>query len=253
MSQYPGGLATIEIENPDGPQLWVLPDVHVVRDMGLAAPVVLVSTIRGGEKGIELSTLDTSTPGYWEGHSWPNEYAVTVRPTTEEDAIATPTLSSTMPLPLGVIAFQLSREEALSPKLYALLDEENFVITMMLDSEAGLYLRHRGMWHPLVEDAVDGLTIQEVEETALDAYDQADEAGQLIPFGVMQTPSLVLQPAAVEPVQASALIIEVPKLTTQDDLEEAIAVATDRPEVQWWVERRAKALGLAAEFPWSDS
>jgi hypothetical protein len=252
MSQYPGGLATIEITTPEGPLLWVLPDVHVIEGV-YAAPIVLESSIRGGMKGVEISTLDRSTPGYWTGTSWPNERPVVVRPTTEEDAVGALTLRSPMPLPLGVIAYQLSREYAQMPKLYALMDDENFVITMMLDSEAGLYLRHRGMWHPLVEDAVDGLTIHEVEPSALDAYDQADEAGHLIPLGVMQMPELVLQPAEAEPVQASALIIEVPKLNTQDDLEQAIAVATDRPEVQWWVERRAKALGLEAEFPWSDT
>jgi hypothetical protein len=46
-------------------------------------------------------------------------------------------------------------------------------------------------------------------------------------------------------------IRDVPLLATAEDLPAAIAAAQIDPELQWWVERRAKALGLEADLPWA--
>jgi hypothetical protein len=44
----------------------------------------------------------------------------------------------------------------------------------------------------------------------------------------------------------------VPRLSSADDLAAAIEFADESPEFRWWVERRAKAMGLAVEYPWGD-
>jgi hypothetical protein len=59
---------------------------------------------------------------------------------------------------------------------------------------------------------------------------------------------------AREGVVAAAWGDDIPKLRSADDLPQAIQAAVDNPDLRWWVERRAKAMGLEhPEFPWSST
>jgi hypothetical protein len=251
------GMATLIIDALGGEVAWVADELRIddQKTMGSASPLVARFQIDDFEKHVALTSIDQSAPGYWTGVSWPNERNVVIRSTVESDAVLAHNIHSTMPLPLAVMSY-LVGGMAPPPKLFALSDDDGFVVTMMLDSEAGLYLRFSGQWFPLVEDAVDGLGLTEVDHDALDMFDQLDRAGKITHVGAMpKSPTAELvSAAAVTPSITAALgreaVIDVPRLDSAEDLPSAIAFADQTPEFRWWVERRAKAMGLAAEFPW---
>jgi hypothetical protein len=143
-------------------------------------------------------------------------------------------------------------------KLFALTDSDGFVVTMMLDTEAGLHLRFSGMWFDMVEEVVDGLGLTEVETAALDMFDQYDRSGQLVHVSAMPKDATaqvvgaaVVTASVTAGLAGEAAVLDVPRLDSADDLAGAISFAEEAPEFRWWVERRARAMGLTAEFPWS--
>lgn len=259
------GLATVIIGDRAIPDVaWIgsaSSDAGV--NLGRSAPVVLIIEAMDDAKVVELTDLDTSVPGNWTGRTWPDEQPVVVRPTLESDAIISTTMSGmpSVPMPLDVIgSIHASNGVFTMPTLWAMTDDDGFVVTMMLNSDTGLYVRFASAWHRLVDDdVVDGLSVVEVDDSSLEMFDQFDRAGQLVHVsamsqGGMPIPDEVLQepdPDAPVAVVSAAQLKEMPALASADDLPLAIAQAQADPELQWWVERRVKALGLSASLPWA--
>lgn len=231
-------------------------------------PAGIVAVANGYEKVVGLEFLDTSDPNLWEGFG--GAQTVKVRPAMEDDAVFSPLGVGVpqVPLPLPVQESLLYATEGVTaPVLYAMSDDQGFVVTLMLSTDVGIYLRASGAWHLLTEeDVVDGLTTVAVNDTAVDMFDQFDRAGQLVPTSAMpltnpldaetvpQREEGVVPNGATAPaggVVVASGVKTVPILASQDDIAEAIIAAEDDPDLQWWVERRVKALGLDAEFPWA--
>lgn len=213
----------------------------------------------GQDVWFPLSELAEVAPGMWTGRVASSESvgpAITIRPTVEADAVGV--FEPSIPLPLAVISELLSGGALTMPKLWAMSDDDGFVATMMLDSGAGLYVRYSGGWHRIIDaDAVDGLTVTEVDDASLDMYDQFDRAGQMVALSAMYSggqpvmAEMLTEGSPATPVPpAPSETREVPLLSSAADLDSAIDAAIGDEGLQWYVERRALALGLEAEFPW---
>jgi hypothetical protein len=269
VSQVYPRLATVVL-GTTSPAYWI---GTVANDPAEAAAsrVPFLLTIRFGagseRREIALDTLDTSKP-VWTGTRHVDEgdtsppLSVTVRPTRESDAMVAYSMSAapSIPLPVPVLDYMHNVEFTL-PTLYAMSEDDGFVATMMLNSDEGLYVRYSNLWHRLLDDdVVDGLSVDEVDASALDMFDQFDRAGQLVHITAMPRsgqpieapPAQAADPAAApQPMVSAAQVRTVPMLASADDLPAAIAAARHDPDLQWWVERRVKALGLEADLPWA--
>ena len=253
---------TIHVEYTDGrPPVTVLGHSVTLETTGGTPPHNLLLESGGDIKLVGLETIDTSQPMQWTGVGGPQQ--VTVRPTVEEDAVASPPIigAPAIPMPLPVLEQILyASEGVMVPVLYAMSEDDGFVVTLMLSTDQGLYVRFSGAWHLITnDDVVDGLNVTEIEGSGLDMFDQFDRAGQLVHVSAMPLANEpVIAPAQTTTAPATATVAsgvavkETPRLDTADDLPTAISAAVGSEELQWWVERRAKALGLSAEFPWAE-
>lgn len=213
-------------------------------------------------KDIGCDVLDTSGPE-WSGIMHMSEDdsgpppAVTVRNTIPDDALTAISMGGCpkIPMPVAVLAY-MHLVEFNVPHLYALSEDDGFVATMMLSTDSGIYIRYDSQWHEIMdEEAIDGLNVTEVADTALATFDEYDKAGQLVQADAMMRPDgspvqVNVTAGAAEAVTAGALLA-VPQLLSRDDLDGAITAAVDDPGLQWWVSRRVRALGFAdVALPW---
>lgn len=268
LKHFQGSPTTLVIQRPTGEELWIGSQVSWEAESD--PPIILTNHAFGDEKWFPLESLEEDAPQHWSGVLWSQGaepgHAITVRPTLESDAVNALTMSGfpSVPMPLAVISgLHASNGVFTMPTLWAMSDDDGFVATMMLNTDQGLFVRAASAWHELAdEDVVDGLGVTEVQDSALDLFDQFDRAGQLVHVSAMppaegsqdayQTPSTEVD----ESEQSTEAMIAaatrgVPLLSSADDLPAAIEMAEDDPDLQWWVERRAKALGLEAKFPWA--
>lgn len=209
----------------------------------------------GEYRKFAVTEVDQTSPNYWIAKSAPGEVHITVRLTDESDVLNSITVQASIPLPPDVIS-ALMEPNFNMPTLYAMSEDDGFVATMMLSSDTGMYMRYSGEWHTLNPDAIDGLNVTEVEGAALDMFDQFDRAGQLVNISAMPRATNEFPPnvglgTTTGPVAASsAVLMDVPEIITEDDARDAIEAAKDIPELQWFVARRIKVLGLNVEVPW---
>lgn len=140
-------------------------------------------------------------------------------------------------------------------------DDDNMVLTLLLATDAGLFVRYDGIWHPFTEpELFDSTYMIDVHENAIEVYDAADMIGAQVPGTAIpvelnetstEVPEPTRQAARQDPTPMAASAIEIPlTIDTEEDLQQAIVAATDSPGMRWYVEKRATALGLEVEFPW---
>lgn len=260
-SKFPT-LGSLIIHRPNGDEVWIgYQSWEAEGDI----PVLLTNEAMGDEKWFPFASLEEVAPNLWEGRLWTEQgegLRATIRPTVETDAITSVTMAGMprVPMPLDAIAsIHASSTGVVMPTLWAMSDDEGFVVTLMLNTDAGLYIRYASTWHLLSDDdVVDGLNVTEVEDTAMEMFDQFDRAGQLVHLTAMPTKEEVVQvvpegasTSEPAPVLSSVRTMDVPTLTSAEDLPAAIAMAEADPELRWWVERRMKALGIEASLPWT--
>jgi len=158
-------------------------------------------------------------------------------------------------LPVPVLAAIATGQIGTNMKLQAIVDEDdNMVLTLMLETDAGLFVRYDGLWHPFNEpELFDSTYMMEVHENAIQVYDAADVIGTQAPANVLPTDLNEIDATTLDPVErplAASAIEIVLTIDTEEDLNSAIVAATDSPGMRWYVEKRATALGLEVEFPW---
>lgn len=171
---------------------------------------------------------------------------------------------SAVPWPKSVVQDWMIGEGPIM--LNALVDNNGDVATLLLDSPSASYVRYTGQWFLLPDiEAISDYDLVAVEDTALDLYDPADQTGKSVKITSMPVKpeedfrvavnysgdpdAAALQPLVVEAVVAS---LTVPTIASARDIPSAIEFAAEHPDFRWYVERRAKALGLGNEFPWNE-
>jgi hypothetical protein len=197
-----------------------------------------------------------------------SEYSILLRPVNETDGyFFSPT---DYPLPVPVISGLLNGDD-MPDQLTALVDDEGDVITLMLSTDRGLYLRFDGAWRQLPYDddsPVDGLSVVDVAGPSVDVYDSADLLDQTIsvlklPLAPGETYNGILRTDVdssdteedSQTITSAAQIISQPRaqypiIASVEDVDEALEIASQDPSVRWYVEKRIHALGLDVEIPW---
>lgn len=253
---------TIVITRPVGEETWI--GSILDWEAGDGVPYVATLYAMSDARWFPMTQLDEVAPLMWQGRlatmDGDDGDRFIIRPTVEADAVSSITMSGmpSVPMPLDVISsIHASNGEFQMPTLWAMSDDEGFVATLMLNSDAGLFVRYSGGWHRILdEDAVDGLNVTEVDDAALEMFDQFDRAGQMVALSSMPqngkpVPAAVQGEPDIPGGQPEPVIRDVPVLASAADLPEAIIAAGDDSGLQWYVERRAKALGLSSDFPWT--
>lgn len=171
-----------------------------------------------------------------------------------------------VPQPLEVIKAHVVRGGGMvAQELDAVVAPDNTVVTLMLDTGLGTYLRFSGDWQLLSPSstALDDTYIVPVSASALEVFDRADAArttlsvfalprketsdGEEIeinpePVGVQTT-----IPSEGGPVVASGAMI--PPVDTVEDLDVAVRFAHAHPQARWYVAKRAAALNASGKVP----
>ena len=198
-------------------------------------------------------------------------YDLTVRPMSESDVFhLTPMIN--YPAPVAVINGLLNGDKM--PTLGARVDDEGDVMTRMLSTDQGIYLRFSNAWQYLPPgqepDPIDGYTVVSVADNAVDVYDSVDSRGMSssilkypladgeVYTGAVRTDA---QSAAdtndtVDAMTSAASVLSAgqsayPVVASVDDIDAAIEEAMIDPSIRWYVEKRVRALGSNTEIPWS--
>ena len=165
---------------------------------------------------------------------------------------------STFTWPIELIYAVLRGETVMSsdPEMHALVDAKGNIMTLVMMTDDGVFARYSGLWHRVADmSALDGGSMVVVDgDSAVSLYDEADVRGQQIP--IQSLPDV--DPAEVEsataatslpPVTASGMAT-LPIIATASDIPQAVSAGEADPSVRWYVEKRARALDPAVEFPW---
>lgn len=210
-------------------------------------------------KSFTFSQILTDTDGFFQAET-PQGFRIVVRRYDEYDPVRMGV--SAIPWPKYVVQDWMVGEGPIM--LNALVDINGDVATMLLDSPSASYVRYTGQWFLLSDiEAIDDYDVVEVEENALDIYDPADQTGKSVKITSMPVKpeedfrvtvrysgdpdAKALEPMVTETVVAS---LSVPTIASARDIPAAVDFAKTHPEFQWYVTRRAKALGLGDELPW---
>jgi len=214
-----------------------------------------------GIKNIEFNRILNDQHGFFQATT-PDGIRVIVRPYDEYDPVRADI--SRIPWPKSVIQDVMMGEAEIM--LNALVDDNGDVATLMLDTPSTSYLRYTGAWYLMPDvEAISDYDIVMVEDEALDMYDPADQTGKSVKITSMpiapeddfrvqvrysgEPDADALKPLVTETIVAS---LSIPTIASARDLPAAIEFAQTHPDFQWYVERRARSLGIEEGFPWND-
>jgi hypothetical protein len=271
----------VVVSTDEGDVTWLGQQARYGPDPGGEAPQVIEILTTGGTiKHVGLGTVSRDSGDEVNAVSWPNEFPVQIREAMPSDAVGSPSISSTLPLPLEVISTMVSDDldyygSGKTVSLHALTNDDGFVSTMLLMAPTGLYARYDRAWIRVEDpDVVDGRTVVDVRDEALVTYDDYDQVDQSVHVAMLplvegesvdsitpppepETPEPTGADAAdplpvteteeppAAPVTAAAVAV-----ASVDDLLVAITAAAEDPDMRWYVEKRAKALGYEEPLPW---
>lgn len=173
-----------------------------------------------------------------------------------------------VPQPVEVLQAGIIRGGGLvmAQELTAVIAPDNTVVTLMLETGLGVYVRFSGDWQLLGSDseALDGMQVMPVSPSALTVFDAADMSNTtLSAFDLPREESLTSGAEVTvlpEPVGQRLELPDVggtmvasgtmiPTVETLDDLDTAIRVASANPAARWFVAKRAIALGAGERVP----
>ena len=159
----------------------------------------------------------------------------------------------------------------MAQELSAVVAPDNTVVTLLLETAIGLYVRFSGDWRLLSSDstALEDAQLLSVSPEALEVFDKADMASRtLSAFSLPRSESLPDGTEVQVLPEPNAISDEIPNLTagvvvaagvvippvdTVEDLDVAIKFAQVHPAARWYVAKRASVLGAAERVPaeWS--
>lgn len=163
------------------------------------------------------------------------------------------------PLPVPVIGAIMNNLSG-PVSLYAAVDPDGDVATMVLFTDVGVFARYSRAWQRVRDTGVLGdMVLVEVGDNDLDMYDQADEYGRVLTRGALtevepgavSAPPIIAVGERTSTLTASAPVVA-PIISSAEDLVAAIDFANDHPDARWYVQRRARALGHTDPLPWEN-
>lgn len=172
-----------------------------------------------------------------------------------------------VPQPIDVLQAEALRGGGVvAQELVAVVAPDNTVVTLMLETGIGLYVRFSGDWQLLSSDSValDDMQLLPVSPASLAVFDAADMANStLSAFDLPRVETfdngvqveVLPEPVGLQtgmPDMGGAVVasgVVIPTVDTVDDLDVAIRVASANPGARWFVAKRAKALGAEERVP----
>lgn len=173
-----------------------------------------------------------------------------------------------VPQPLEVLQAEIQRSGGVvAQELNAVVAADNSVVTLILETGIGTYVRFSGDWQQLSPDstALEDTYLLEVSPEALTLFDGADMANTtLSAFDLPRMETLPsgeqvrLTPEPVGLESSNSLLSEgvlvaagtsIPTVDTLDDLGVAIRYAKVNPGARWYVTKRARILGASSMIP----
>lgn len=268
-------------------EVWVGSHARFGPSDGLAAPFAVELFARGDMKIFPIGTILADSNDELELLGSEEGSQITVRAYQPEDATRAITVDSEFALPSAVVATMVNDEAGearvtnTAPSLEALVDDNGFVSTLLLVSDAGLYARYDSQWVPLQSsDPLDGLSVYELKPEGLSLYDQYDQVGQSVHIASMPItdaeavdrpvimvgdtvtkaaipdPTPAQEPAAEEAIVEEDVEVSVDPLAASaaadvpEELKAMIAAGERDPDVRWVAERRARAMNYEGPLPW---
>ena len=179
------------------------------------------------------------TTGIIEG----TDSSVSIRAVTASDAVDLSPAG--VPQPLDVVEAEVGRGGGmLAGEVDAAVAGDNSVVTLVLDTGLGLYVRYSGDWQllPTTSNSLDGLALHPVAPAALDVFDAADAAAQTI--SVFDLPRSIdnyyTDAADQEEAEETAGGPTVAAIDSVYDLSNSLR--TGRGANGWYTEKRRRAM-----------
>jgi len=261
MRRVLGRPGTVIVQEVDGTEHYTISsNVEMLDDLGGLGMKAVSYMTSVGAVHVDLADYDLK-PGLVLGRT-EGGARVTARGYVPEDAVMAEGLPG-YSIPTPVMAGMLSGENG-TMRLEALCEDDDYVSTVMLVTDVGLYLRYSGAWWDLPSvDVIDGLNSVEIPEGALDLYDAADQGGRQLHIGSF--PPLddsAGQVSSEEPYVQAALLtdslvaaatiedVELPIISSRRELLIAIPIGERYPSIRWYIEKRRTALEPGVGLPW---
>lgn len=177
-----------------------------------------------------------------------------------------------VPQPLEVLRASVSQGGGIvAQELSAAVAADNTVVTLLLETELGTYVRYSGDWQLLSEtsEALDDTWTLVVAPGALEVFDAADMASTTISaFDLPRVENvdgndieINPDPVGMEDRTPGSEMVDVvvaagpaiPSINSEDDLDLAIRFGQNNPAARWYITKRADALGQRSRVPasWS--
>jgi hypothetical protein len=171
-----------------------------------------------------------------------------------------------VPQPVDAVrAHILNGGETLANTLQAVVSPDNSVVTLMLETGVGTYVRYLGSWQQLQDtsQSLEDLELVTVGPGSLQIFDSAQNANTTLSVFDLPTPSAsdamgdpaLTVPGEVPldddsgtllPVAAGARI---PVVAAIEDLDLGLRYASVHPSARWYMAKRAQALGAFDRVP----
>lgn len=167
-----------------------------------------------------------------------------------------------VPQPREVIRAALASGGMLAQELDAVVAPDNSVVTLMLETSMGTYVRYAGDWQLLSDDSdsLEDMALIPVGSGAVDIWDASEGAQTSISVFDLPTVDgsgglvIVQQPGREEETneEEAAIMasgVSIPEVNQVEDLDLAVRYASAHPGARWYVAKRAKALNAAERIP----
>lgn len=213
------------------------------------------------------------------GHQWvftdTRGRTIQVRQALPGDAVSTGFAPYSLPM-------RLLREKSRNPGMdgqyntlmAAVNPDDNYVLTLVLVSPAGVYARYSQNWFEIASaNSLGNCYLVGVMDTAVETYDSYDSRGNQVSIKSLQTipgwtpPENVAQvqvateavttpaeqpgqPAGVGVVAAGDLVLPT-RLDQTEQITAALRAGEVNPDIRWAVQRRLSQLHWEGEFPWN--
>jgi len=219
---------------------------------------------------VDIGSAEIDVPGMLKGITASSGFPILVRSVEADDTVGQPGFPA-FPLPAPVIGAILTGQN-MDTHVEALVGDDGYVATLLLVTDVGMWTRFSSQWLRLYDvDPISNLNSVEVDDTAVELFDAADRAGNVLPIssypgdekttGTVQMAesaqtvtvgSNVQMTFTPEPVTAGGMTMIPIRIDTADDIPEAITAALNDESLRWYVTRRAKALAPETVLPWEE-